>query len=553
MAKKLKKAFTITELVIVIAVIAILAAVLIPTFSNVINRANESADIQAVREMNIALDNAEALNGKPTSVSEAMDILAADNLDARGYRALAKNHAILYHLGENIVVYLNTSTYEIEYPEGLSITYSETTLGNWYNLDGRMEGDNTWQQESENNPVKTSADIASLRADDAVPSAIIKEGDNIIGAKVDTAAKLVAVAEYLETLDNYGEGFTLILGADMDMSNSQWKPISEYRGSFYGNNHTISNLEISDFTAEAKAYSAATPDTSYYYYGFISVFSGSYFGNVKFENIVIDRPGHTANIGTGSSRNNHTVGGAIGGIVVPAEYYGPEHTVTVENVTVSGTIHAYSRGGGIVGYIGGYNGSNDLSQSQMECTVNIRGCTNNSTITTDVQVSNATIGGILGTTNQRKASSEINITTCVNTGNLTGHRTGGIVADVHGSGAEGLGVSTGTINISDCTNSGAITSYGDGAGGIYGYFQLYSYCFDVTITGCQNTGALQNTANSANVGNMFGATSSISENGHKINLNMSGNKTADGAVGATDSDVTNASYNGSILWDTITA
>ena len=46
MLKKLKKAFTITELVIVIAVIAILAAVLIPTFVNVIENANQSAALQ---------------------------------------------------------------------------------------------------------------------------------------------------------------------------------------------------------------------------------------------------------------------------------------------------------------------------------------------------------------------------------------------------------------------------------------------------------------------------------------------------------------------------
>lgn len=46
MLKKLKKAFTITELVIVIAVIAILAAVLIPTFANVIENANQSAAMQ---------------------------------------------------------------------------------------------------------------------------------------------------------------------------------------------------------------------------------------------------------------------------------------------------------------------------------------------------------------------------------------------------------------------------------------------------------------------------------------------------------------------------
>ena len=49
MLKKMKKAFTITELVIVIAVIAILAAVLIPTFTTVVNKANESAAMQEAK------------------------------------------------------------------------------------------------------------------------------------------------------------------------------------------------------------------------------------------------------------------------------------------------------------------------------------------------------------------------------------------------------------------------------------------------------------------------------------------------------------------------
>ncbi len=50
-----KKGFTIVELVIVIAVIAILAAVLIPTFANVIKKANQSADAQNLRNMNTAI------------------------------------------------------------------------------------------------------------------------------------------------------------------------------------------------------------------------------------------------------------------------------------------------------------------------------------------------------------------------------------------------------------------------------------------------------------------------------------------------------------------
>jgi len=47
--KKMKKGFTIVELVIVIAVIAILAAVLIPTFTSVTEKAKESAALQEAK------------------------------------------------------------------------------------------------------------------------------------------------------------------------------------------------------------------------------------------------------------------------------------------------------------------------------------------------------------------------------------------------------------------------------------------------------------------------------------------------------------------------
>ena len=50
--KMSKKGFTIVELVIVIAVIAILAAVMIPTFSGMVGKAKESA---AMQEANAAM------------------------------------------------------------------------------------------------------------------------------------------------------------------------------------------------------------------------------------------------------------------------------------------------------------------------------------------------------------------------------------------------------------------------------------------------------------------------------------------------------------------
>ena len=49
MKRNNKKGFTIVELVIVIAVIAILSAVLIPTFGGVIDQANKSTVEQAAR------------------------------------------------------------------------------------------------------------------------------------------------------------------------------------------------------------------------------------------------------------------------------------------------------------------------------------------------------------------------------------------------------------------------------------------------------------------------------------------------------------------------
>ena len=76
-----RRGFTIVELVIVIAVIAILAAVLIPTFSSLTEKANASADEQLLRNMNIALAADEAEHGKPADLEEVIDALARHGID----------------------------------------------------------------------------------------------------------------------------------------------------------------------------------------------------------------------------------------------------------------------------------------------------------------------------------------------------------------------------------------------------------------------------------------------------------------------------------------
>lgn len=74
--KKLKKGFTIVELVIVIAVIAVLAAVLIPTFTNMIKEAKVSSDTTLVKNLNTALVTDEAINGTPATMQEALDAVS---------------------------------------------------------------------------------------------------------------------------------------------------------------------------------------------------------------------------------------------------------------------------------------------------------------------------------------------------------------------------------------------------------------------------------------------------------------------------------------------
>ena len=64
MKRNNKKGFTIVELVIVIAVIAILAGVLIPTFSGIIRKANESKALQAAKNLYTEVYALDASDGK---------------------------------------------------------------------------------------------------------------------------------------------------------------------------------------------------------------------------------------------------------------------------------------------------------------------------------------------------------------------------------------------------------------------------------------------------------------------------------------------------------
>ena len=110
MNKKLnKKGFTIVELVIVIAVIAILAAVLIPTFVSLTKKANESKDIQLVRNLNTALA---ADNEEHATMHSALEAAADFGYDVDKINASATDNQILWDSVNDVFVYLKDGNIE---------------------------------------------------------------------------------------------------------------------------------------------------------------------------------------------------------------------------------------------------------------------------------------------------------------------------------------------------------------------------------------------------------------------------------------------------------
>ena len=100
-----KKGFTLVELVIVIAVVAILAAVLIPTFSSLVKKANLSADQQAVRQINTLLAT-EFATEKPETLKEVVDMLDANGYDVDALEPLTEGYKFAWDKENNQIVFL---------------------------------------------------------------------------------------------------------------------------------------------------------------------------------------------------------------------------------------------------------------------------------------------------------------------------------------------------------------------------------------------------------------------------------------------------------------
>ncbi len=141
---KNKKGFTIVELVIVIAVVAILAAVLIPTFAGIVKKANISADTKAVRNMNVILVAESAGDAAPSSAAATIEILERNGII--DFIPKTESYAFYWLKTENAVVLADENNVAV-YPEKFkNANYNEE---NWFNLAGDYSAEAPDSDESE--------------------------------------------------------------------------------------------------------------------------------------------------------------------------------------------------------------------------------------------------------------------------------------------------------------------------------------------------------------------------------------------------------------------
>ena len=354
--KNSKRAFTIVELVIVIAVIAILAAVLIPTFSGLIEKANVNSDQAAVKQMNTYLASDEQINGKCSGWEEAVKVLNKSNLDAQNYMALADGYQIVYAQDINRVLYVKGS--EVIYPEEYK-DVSKWLKSNvaWVYLSGKYVPDDSWRSTTYTNLPKyeattnssgetiyksgekeykeselddlayvdytSSAKDVNLAAMEFKNNSSIKSGSaEFVGndgktykfSKISNAAELIDYNTQInkkskDTVLKETERETLLIVKDMDLGNTEWTPINTFGGNVDGSHLNPETGKVEKSKVESLILNAGVAQIDVYegsnsknfYYGFISIFSGSYLGNLTFTAHNVEKPGYeqiSSNYGT---------------------------------------------------------------------------------------------------------------------------------------------------------------------------------------------------------------------------------------------------------------
>ena len=473
MKRTQKRGFTIVELVIVIAVIAILAAVLIPTFSSLISKANLSADMQAVREMNIALAADEAVNGKPTTIEGAMKVIADAGYDVDSWNPISKGYEVYWYKIDNRCILYSAAKAAVEFPKeysGKSFATDAEFASNVYlynqtfkkasQVDFAYKGETAGTVTVGGKEYTRATVISSgdANVDKACASVVIEKGaDDSVKYTVVVEEKTGATAEELKKAQQAAGDYVYALfvqmdlntvakdaeiefpaGTVIDISHLEWNPVELFTGKFGGPDAahpvTIKGLKLTKDTGYAATYKFRGSNSMYYCSGFFgAIYGNCEIKNVVFEDITIETPANDCILMAKDKNSNTTA--IIGGIVRPADYEGATNVV-IENVKVKNAkITGAARVGGLIGFIGGYKEADGTTVHGLSGSVTINNCEFDGTVESLLNNGTyGTAGAIVGFVDKFESGKtfEIKVSNTKISGAVKGYNVGGIVGQVMG-------------------------------------------------------------------------------------------------------------------------
>ena len=102
-----RKGFTLVELIVVIAIVAILAAVSVVSYMAFVDKANESNDVQLVKQLNIALQSDETLNGKRDTMHDMLGVMSENGFFVENLTKTKSGNDIVYDKANNRFALIN--------------------------------------------------------------------------------------------------------------------------------------------------------------------------------------------------------------------------------------------------------------------------------------------------------------------------------------------------------------------------------------------------------------------------------------------------------------